>query len=157
AAGSYAFCTLGDACRYLTSDGSSFACNSCGDCTGGNFAVSSWCASGKHGNNNATNGGTTTGVGGTTTGGNSSMGGGTTTGRGGTTTGTGGTTTGTGGTTGGSACPTCLNTASGSGGLCESEVNACAADSKCANLISCIRACAQSDTTCQGACSNAAG
>ncbi len=43
AKGSYQACSDGSSCRYQTSDGQSFACASCADCTGAVGAALAWC------------------------------------------------------------------------------------------------------------------
>ncbi|HEX6836910.1 MAG TPA: hypothetical protein VF334_10085, partial [Polyangia bacterium] len=43
ATGTYQACTDGSSCRYLTSDGKSFACASCADCASAVNAAASWC------------------------------------------------------------------------------------------------------------------
>src|SRR5262249_12522115 len=41
--GNYRACSDGSGCRYLTSDGHSFACTSCGDCASAVAASLAWC------------------------------------------------------------------------------------------------------------------
>jgi hypothetical protein len=63
----YKFCSSAGAtsCHYVGSDGSSFRCQSCGNCQVAATQIASWCSMG--GGTTGTNGGTTgTGTGGTT-------------------------------------------------------------------------------------------
>lgn len=79
--GSYKLCTTGAnaSCRYVASDGTSFACGSCADCTAAAMKVVAWCSgSGSGGGTGGTDGGGTGGSGGGT--GGSGGGGGTTAG-----------------------------------------------------------------------------
>jgi hypothetical protein len=69
----YQFCATTGAtdCHYVDSDGTTYACNSCTDCTGAASQVSSWCsADSSTGTTGSTTGttGTTTGTTGSTTG-----------------------------------------------------------------------------------------
>src|SRR5260370_24011665 len=43
AKGSYQACTDGSSCRFLASDGQSFACASCADCMSAASSAASWC------------------------------------------------------------------------------------------------------------------
>src|SRR5579859_7418344 len=126
--GSYALCQVGDSCRYLASDGSSFSCASCALCGGAQFAVAQWCAvGGTTGGGNTTGGGTTTGA---TTGGGTS-----------------------GGTTGNStACDQCASTAQS--GACAAQANSCFNDISCSDLANCMNAC--TSRTCEMGCFNMA-
>jgi hypothetical protein len=49
---SYMSCTDGTSCRYVTSDGQSFSCNSCGDCTDAVKTVLATCSGGGTGGGN---------------------------------------------------------------------------------------------------------
>lgn len=44
--GSYRTCSNGASCRLVASDGSSFACRSCGDCASASTAAIAWCGAG---------------------------------------------------------------------------------------------------------------
>src|SRR5277367_2138851 len=48
-AGSAQLCTDGSNCRLVTSDGSLFRCNTCGDCAGAEQQLIAWCAGGTGG------------------------------------------------------------------------------------------------------------
>ena len=82
--GSYELCTSGAnaSCRYLASDGTSFSCGSCGDCTAAATKVVAWCnggggaGGGSGGGSGGSSGGGSGGTGGGGTGGGGSTGGG---------------------------------------------------------------------------------
>jgi hypothetical protein len=65
----------GSSCSIKTSDGMTYACNSCSDCTAAAMNAANWCAGGGSntttGGNNTTTGGSNTTTGGNTTGGQS--------------------------------------------------------------------------------------
>ena len=58
--GTYEACSDGSSCRYLTSDGKTFACASCGDCAAAVNAAAAWCAASGSGGNGAGGGATET-------------------------------------------------------------------------------------------------